>query len=99
MPITIDAPGLAKLSAGDRMRDIRNEERRTERRLEKANRKLTELRMLKKDLPLYLQPGDYERLEKQLKREVARMLQERNELSHERHAAQMALWAASRKQT
>jgi hypothetical protein len=94
MSTTIDAPGLAKISAGDRVRDLHNERQRKLRQLKRVRRKLAGLQVLKKDLQLYLQPGDYQHIESRLKAEVARTRQEEFELarrlSKERHAAFMA---------
>ena len=84
MTTTIDAPGLAKISASNLVRDLNNE----------RQRKLAGLQALKKDLQPYLQPGDYEHLEDRLQREVTQRLQEETELArrlrHERHVARMA---------
>ena len=94
MTTTIDAPGLAKISASNLVRDINNERQRKLRRLKRAQLKLAGLQALKKDLQPYLQPGDYEHVEDRLQREVTQRLQEETELArrlrHERHVARMA---------
>jgi hypothetical protein len=96
MSTTIDAPGLAKISAIDRVRDLHNERQRKLRRLKHVQLKLAGLQALKKDLLPWLQPGDYQHIEDRLQSEVTRRLQEETELAnrlrHERHAAQMAMW-------
>ena len=69
---TIDAPGLAKLSASSLVRVLNNERQRKLRRLKRAQLKLAGLQALKEDLQPYLQPGDYEHIEDRLQREVTK---------------------------
>jgi hypothetical protein len=89
----IDTPGLAKLSAGDLVRELQNERQRKLRRLKHAQLKLAGLQALKKDLCPYLQPGDYEHIEDRLQREVTQRLQEEFELAHRFSAAHGTLFA------
>jgi hypothetical protein len=94
MSITIDAPGLAKISADVRARDLHNDRQRKLRRLKHVQLKLAGLRALKQDLQPYLQPGDFDHIEDRLSAEVTRRLAEEAELARHlraaRHAARMA---------
>ena len=92
----INAPGLAKVSRANLVRDLNNERQRNLRRLKLAQLKLAGLQALKNDLQPYLQPGDHKHIEDRLQREVTQRLQEEAELAdrlrHERHVARMAMF-------
>ena len=81
MSTTIDAPGLAKVSRANLIRDLHNERQRKLRGLKRAQLKLAGLQALKKDLQPYLQPGDYEHIEDRLQGKVTQKLQEETELA------------------
>lgn len=91
MSTTIDAPGLAKVSRANLVRDLHNERQRKLRRLKRERLKFAGLQALKIDLQPYLQPGDYEHIEDRLQREVTQRLQDETELAdrlrHERYAS------------
>jgi hypothetical protein len=91
MTTVIAEPGLAKTSIQDKqdvenaLRQVTNELQRVRHRLRQAQLKLAGLQALKKDLRLYLQPGDYEHILDVLRREVERREHEEKDLAYRRH--------------
>jgi hypothetical protein len=94
MTTTIDAPGLAKVSTGDLLRELTNERARVKRRRVKAQEKLAGIKVLKEDLRLYLQPDDWEHIHDRLEREADQWERRENDLarrvSEETHRQKMA---------
>jgi hypothetical protein len=85
MPIIYE-PGVAKPSHNspqDKLRLLNNEQARVQRRLKNAQGKLAGLFALEDVLPRYLQPGDYEHLRELLQRDVARWMEELNDLKRQ----------------
>jgi hypothetical protein len=80
MTTTIDAPGLAKVSSGDLIRELTNERARVKRRRENARAKFAVFKALRDDLRPYLQPEDYEHIRGRLKREFERWDQRAKDL-------------------
>ena len=93
MTTTIDAPGLAKVSSGDLLRELTNERARVLRRRDKAAVKLAGFKALKDDLRPYLRPGDYEYIHGRLEREVARWRRRGHDLAEQIHHARWPGWA------
>jgi hypothetical protein len=70
--VTIDMPGLAKVAAGDLIKDLKREREQARYRRGKAKKKLAAFKILRADLAHYLSPADYEHVLEKLKREVNR---------------------------